>query len=358
MLGIIQASDFVSVTEKNTRPSISKRAISLLVASTVLVGLSSMSARASDFVTEWSYLQRSAWAYNPALFGGTTDTDGNTCPSTPNNCAVNPLFGSQNISGPWTGQPASIWWNPDGLPSSGEFVSGLTIGKTLTGNIFRPDNNPQIANGGAGPGSFVGGDWTVFIPQGASSADNANKIITQFPGDPMTFTNAALAQKTTHHNEAISIGPTLRTTNLLGELLLHDGTGFLDPLFLIIPSTFVETPNNSSFPDDIFVLGDLIGDGAPMIEGDMITQPFEHMGKSYELLVKLEGVGPLTDEQCAIVLGAGATDCTGIVTFEDTNNSFATQFAIKAVPLPPAGLLFFAALASLGIAARRRKKAA
>lgn len=327
--------------------------LAVLLVSIGLITMSSGVARAVGLVQEWSYMVNSAFDYNNqhGTNLGTTDTVPLPCPA----CFV---FETPNTGNTvWNNDPASIYWGrTPGVVD--ENASGLTVGKTdVTGTA--PSGNSvfalpgvHTANGGNGPGSFVAGDNGVL---GAASADTAAKLQTQFLGNPTNFTTTV---NFTHHNHPVpTAAHDLRTTALLAQLLLHDGTSLLAPLSLIFPITFVETPNTGTPEEnrDLFVLDNPIGEGVPDLEGDTFSQQFNHMDQDYLIQIKLNGLAPLTPDQCEIVLGAGMTTCSGLVTFENTTNSFQTELAITAVPIPQAGILFFSALAGLGLVARRKK---
>lgn len=180
---------------------------------------------------------------------------------------------------------------------------------------------------------------------GPSSLVISDGVIT---GGSIT-TNGAIANTSTvtHNNNPIT-GSTLLSVMLNTSLTLTplDNTGGPENPPVGSPQTidfsvfFAETPNNTSNPDDIFVLS-----------GAALENSFTYNGNTYLVeTLNLSGqLGPLTEDQC-MAAGVDASSCFGWTTPEGA--STAEQFGLRItsqVPTPaPLALLAVGLLTLVG----------
>uniref|UniRef100_UPI00126472D6 THxN family PEP-CTERM protein n=1 Tax=Marinobacter changyiensis TaxID=2604091 RepID=UPI00126472D6 len=137
---------------------------------------------------------------------------------------------------------------------------------------------------------------------------------------------------------------------------------------LTFESSFSETINSApcggtstGIPcDDIFTLNNLPDDAMQNMNGwfELSSDQFTIDDFTYTVFLELENLVALGATTCGVA-GAPA-NCVGLLTQEDTANTFQTRFRIAAAPasVPEPGTLALMGLGIAGLGFARRKKAA
>ncbi|GAB3036314.1 THxN family PEP-CTERM protein [Bowmanella dokdonensis] len=221
-------------------------------------------------------------------------------------------------------------------------------------SVFSAGNGTTVSNAselswGATGGSFDGGanNRSALVISGSPSTGQL---------DTNDLINLAESATITHYNNSISnTFSFLEQATLMSTLTLTPFAPVPGPALPSFSQDFVidfdETPNSApcgdpasvSVCDDIFsvALGDL-------------SQSFMFDGYIYTVTISAVGLGPLTNEQCAIV--GKAPGCIGFTTQEGLTTPANFEFSITARQVPEPATLGVLSLGLLLLGARRFKK--
>lgn len=208
-------------------------------------------------------------------------------------------------------------------------------------------------------------DYPTTLSWGNSTGSGQSSLVVNPYGitgttilDTTTEATPFISGPTLTHNNNPIIGTTLSTATLSSQLVLHPtGMSGLDVVYNF-NIRFFETPNNSSHPNDIFVIEGL--------ESFLFPFSIDSDPQEYVLDFNIDGLQNIGADTAAVdyLNSVGYTldaDAVGFITLENAANVFDTEFRIMGeeayqatVPEPTTMLLF--GLGLLGLVGVNRKK--
>ncbi|MGB1201596.1 MAG: THxN family PEP-CTERM protein [Cognaticolwellia aestuarii] len=204
--------------------------------------------------------------------------------------------------------------------------------------------------------------WGTSTGSGRSSLDVGGATNGYFAGNMFTNGAAVNTVSVTHTNNPVT-GTSLNTASLADHIRLTPltpvGTGF-DVPSLLFNINFIETTNtapcaaNSPVPcNDIFVL-DIVGAGFNPAN-NTLNQNFLYGGDSYNARLFIDGLGLLTDSECAAA--SVASGCIGFTTVENQINTFqvALDITTETFEVPETGTLAIFLVGLLSLLVSKRK---